>query len=240
MSTTEALDAYDAFAQDIFCSKNRNYLSINKRYNEGPLEDTIRTLVDKRNRGTTLRDSRPATAKGRTFVCTMPQTHRATTVRLRSYEIPKDRFPATLIYEAARATTAASTFFAPMVLRDDQGVSGRFVDAALGTNNPGWTTIEEARELFGTARRLGCMVSLGTGSKDSELADRGQRWELMQRLRAIRSVLNVAKDLSTDVERDHKQMETLFRKYPQAYFRFQVERLVSKPLLSFVQGGLEG
>ncbi|KAK7737416.1 hypothetical protein SLS53_006489 [Cytospora paraplurivora] len=220
MSTTEALSAYDNFASKIFSKNNKNTLNITERYGAEALELTVKQLVEDQGKGVQMRDSRPKHAKGRAFVCTMPLQDRNTTVRLRTYEVEGDRFPDCKIYEAARATTAASTYFKPMTLKDDRGNEGEFVDAALGRNNPITVLTEEAIKLFGTQRRLGCMVSLGTGSRRAELMQARARRETGKQ---FLSLLKVMKESTTDTQRDHSQMVLKFKNFPGIYFRFDVK-----------------
>jgi hypothetical protein len=88
----------------------------------------------------------------------------ATPTILRSYPDPPQRPAASrewLIREAARATSAAPTYFPPL----DVGGGYKFVDAgAFGFNNPTSLVLREAEQIpeF-RGRRIGCIVSLGTG-----------------------------------------------------------------------------
>ena len=67
------------------------------------------------------------------------------------------------IWETARATSAASTFFDPIAIGPKkQG----FVDGATGANNPIRQLWREAREIWQSERledNIGCIVSIGTG-----------------------------------------------------------------------------
>jgi predicted acylesterase/phospholipase RssA len=88
------------------------------------------------------------------------------TVCLTSYRTPRgnsDLLDSVTIWEACRATLAASSFFGPIAV----GTYGEeFVDGATGANNP-------VPQLWDQARQLGrpelfegqvkCLVSIGTG-----------------------------------------------------------------------------
>jgi predicted acylesterase/phospholipase RssA len=64
------------------------------------------------------------------------------------------------IWEAARATSAATSFFEPIEL--DTGE--RFVDGALGANNPINAVWTEAQDMWPALQdNLQCLVSIGTG-----------------------------------------------------------------------------
>lgn len=67
------------------------------------------------------------------------------------------------IWEACRATSAASSFFDPIAV----GPYGEeFVDGATGANNPVWEVWNEAQLMWGPEPlegRIECLVSIGTG-----------------------------------------------------------------------------
>jgi hypothetical protein len=67
------------------------------------------------------------------------------------------------IWEACRATSAASSFFDPITV----GRYGEeFVDGATGANNPVWEVWNEAQLMWGPEpleSRIKCLVSIGTG-----------------------------------------------------------------------------
>src|SRR5947209_2389498 len=67
------------------------------------------------------------------------------------------------IWEAARATSAAPTFFKRIAISDGGGAKEEFIDGGLGCNNPVIQVLEEARDVFGNDRAVGCLVSIGTG-----------------------------------------------------------------------------
>jgi hypothetical protein len=65
------------------------------------------------------------------------------------------------IWEVARATTAAATFF-PEITIDDV----RYGDGGTGWNNPAAEAVAEAHAIW-PRRPIGCLVSLGTGLEDA-------------------------------------------------------------------------
>lgn len=84
-------------------------------------------------------------------------------VRLRSYPGPKSLdIPATIL-EAARATAAATSFFEPVSIG-----ARRFVDGALGANNPVDEVEGEASDIWCPETELKplvkCFISIGTGN----------------------------------------------------------------------------
>jgi predicted acylesterase/phospholipase RssA len=64
-----------------------------------------------------------------------------------------------MIWQAARATSAASTFFEPITIGPNQQM---FVDGALGFNNPIQLLERESRDLWPDEDRI--FLSIGTGS----------------------------------------------------------------------------
>jgi len=69
-------------------------------------------------------------------------------------------FPAK-VWEAARATTAATTFFLPITINDID-----YADGGTGFNNPTELAISEAHDIWPN-RPIGCLVSIGTGLEDA-------------------------------------------------------------------------
>jgi len=99
------------------------------------------------------------------FVCaTSKQT--SETVCLRSYRTSRgnnDLLNSVKIWEACRATSAASSFFDPIAI----GRFGEeFVDGATGANNPVREVWDQAQLMWGPEPlegKIKCLVSIGTG-----------------------------------------------------------------------------
>jgi hypothetical protein len=66
------------------------------------------------------------------------------------------------IWEAGRATSAASSFFDPIKIGKFEET---FLDGGTGCNNPVEKVFEEALEIWGPSarQRIQCLVSIGTG-----------------------------------------------------------------------------
>jgi len=80
---------------------------------------------------------------------------------MRSYDTATADASTALIWQAARATSAAPTFFDPITI---DGVE--YGDGGTGWNNPAAEAITEARNIWSN-RPLGCLLSLGTGLEDA-------------------------------------------------------------------------
>src|ERR1700722_19065192 len=63
------------------------------------------------------------------------------------------------IWQVARATSAATTFFKSIKCGRDEI---EFIDAGFGYNNPCDVLLDEAQEIFPNSE-LGCVLSIGTG-----------------------------------------------------------------------------
>lgn len=103
--------------------------------------------------------------KSHRFVCaTSKETN--DTVCLTSYKSPRgntDLLNSVKIWEACRATSAASSFFDPIAIGR---FKEEFVDGATGANNPVMELWNEAQLLAGLEpleSNLQCLVSIGTG-----------------------------------------------------------------------------
>jgi len=99
------------------------------------------------------------------FVCaTSKET--SETVCLTSYTSPhgdSDLLNSVKIWEACRATSAASSFFDPIALGQ---YHEEFVDGATGANNPVWELWNQAQLIWGPEpleKKVKCLISIGTG-----------------------------------------------------------------------------
>src|SRR5579859_4272797 len=129
----------------------------NYRYDVKVLEHNIQKVLAKKGatKDTKLFDERDDCCK--TFVIAKRHLgHDSTPVLFRSYAIDGTEIECT-ISEAARATSAAPTYFPEMEIDGDL-----YVDGGIGYNNPADEAIREARRLWGD-REIGCLLSIGTG-----------------------------------------------------------------------------
>ncbi|EUC37922.1 hypothetical protein COCCADRAFT_72439, partial [Bipolaris zeicola 26-R-13] len=177
MDVEAAIDAYKRLSKRVFTPRKRIHIGgtfVHKvlgseTFDHEVLEKVIKEIVSARLGSDTdggsvkLYEDRP---KCPIFVC-------ATMVnggiqRLRSYpSTAEEPFDCT-IWEAARATSAAPTFFAP--IKFPNGMD--FRDGGLGANNPIFELINEVRKEYPT-RDISTIVSLGTGVSSSMKLGRG-------------------------------------------------------------------
>jgi predicted acylesterase/phospholipase RssA len=136
----------------------------------------------------------------------------------RTYRAPKNQTFDCTIWEAARATTAAPTFFKRIVI-GTLGSSQPYVDGGLGCNNPVIQILEEAVLMF-PGRHLSCIISIGTGHART-IKIPPPTW-LRQRLPL--DVVRAMQGIATDCERNSQDMMRRFQNTENVHFRFNVEQ----------------
>jgi patatin-like phospholipase/acyl hydrolase len=158
------------------------------------------------------------------------------------------------IWQAARATSAAPSFFKEITI--DQPPPGiAYVDGGLGYNNPSELALREAAELWPKSKTF-CLVSIGTGHPNpEELVDTSKQnsteaqnyfvrqlksampdlgkvngWKKVKNFGpGVLAMIKMAKTLSslvTDSEEAHQRLlkASKVTENPRPYFRFNVER----------------
>jgi patatin-like phospholipase/acyl hydrolase len=136
----------------------------------------------------------------------------------RSYRAPTNKTFDCTIWQAARATSAAPTFFKSIVI-DEPGAAQPYIDGGIGLNNPTIQVIDEAQSIF-SDRRVACIISIGTGqAKTIEIPMPG----LFQQVIPL-DVVNAMISIATDCETTSEAMAQRFRKTQNFYFRFNVEQ----------------
>ncbi|KAJ7302628.1 acyl transferase/acyl hydrolase/lysophospholipase [Mycena albidolilacea] len=155
----------------------------------------------------------------RTFVCAKSVHSVATqALLLRTYDSPDEPAVACKIWEAARATSAAPTFFKRIEINLGR-IMQPFIDGGLGCNNPTLMLLKEAKVVFPN-RRLACVVSIGTGQvKPAHIP----RPSPVQRV-LPRDVVKALAAIATDCEQTNQDMLGRFAETPGVYFRFNVEQ----------------
>lgn len=221
LTTTEALKEYDSFAQKIFCTKNRRF-SLVSRYGEEALELAVQEVVQKCKATPLMKDpSVEERATGKAFVCAMPKQNQGVPRRIRSYNSGDDWDKNITVVQAARATSAAPTFFKPLVIENEGGVKEELIDAAMGVNNPAAEVLDEAGMQFDNSCKLGCFLSLGTGTRPKNM----ESTDAIGRLLDIGKLL---KEVTTDSEAKREEMDRKFTDHESTYFRFSVPDAASK------------
>ncbi len=225
MSTEEALREYDTCAEKIFSFGNKKWSTATEKFRATALQDAVRDLVRRRDMGEELYDQTARhNSKGKCFVCTMPAKEVGEPWRLRSFYSESGQFDSRVkIWDAARATTAATFYFKPTPLPLLKGGTGDFLDAAIGCNNPAEFVIKEAADCIGSSKRLGCLISIGTGTRLVQMEREPPGLTNYFRLpRFLKSVVGTLKNTATDGEGTHRRLSDKLGGNPGAYFRFNI------------------
>jgi predicted acylesterase/phospholipase RssA len=150
------------------------------------------------------------------FVCaTSKQTRR--TVVLSSYYSSRrgtDLLNVCKIWEAARATSAATTFFEGITIDKED-----FVDGATGANNPLHELWTEANDTWRVADgpwrledNVACVVSIGTGSPSIRLFKDD-----------VIGISGTLRDIATNCERAAEDFQRHHQELKGRFFRFNVQ-----------------
>ncbi|KLJ13097.1 hypothetical protein EMPG_11945 [Blastomyces silverae] len=219
MTVDECIAAYSDLAEAVFSEKRILPFTfkgqVKSRFNSARLESAIKQAVAESGASETdlLNDG---TERGcQTFVCSIDRDTKDI-VRLRSYSLPDEpTIPAT-ICQAARATSAATTFFDPVSI-DDRN----FADGGLGANNPVDEMEGEAANIWcpetGDLKPLvKCFISIGTGNPGKEAFEDS----------IYKFLGKTMVDIATETEATEKKFIARWAKHfdEKRYFRFNVEQ----------------
>lgn len=168
MTVDESITAYTSLSDKVFEKKSHRIKisgRLQGRFDTAALEQAVKQILVDNGPGedALLKDTSATACK--VFVCaTSKET--SDTVCLTTYRSPRGMahlFGSTRIWEACRATSAATTFFDPIAIGQFQE---QFVDGALGANNPINALWSQAQDVWGDDQlraSLRCLVSIGTG-----------------------------------------------------------------------------
>ncbi|KAL9052508.1 MAG: hypothetical protein Q9162_005364 [Coniocarpon cinnabarinum] len=125
--------------------------------------------------------------------------------------------PGVKIWEVARATTAAPTYFEEMKVG-----THTYLDGGLGANNPAHLAYNNARQISKNAEhRLAVLISIGTGVRKSR-----SPFGRLPLLGNVLGVLGLARYNLTDTEQTHEYMKDIIsasRGSQTLYQRFNVD-----------------
>lgn len=236
MDIDECIDAYSELSRTIFSKRGLpldKWGNIKGRYKASELGNAVKTIIrhsgtsedapldDGNARGcrvyvTGLQGSDKRLTNGR-FVCAVRKENK-TVVHLRSYRSDVASGDGAMIWEAARATSAASGFFDPISI----GKHGQeYVDAGLGCNNPVGEVWTEAQDIWSPkqgelATLVKCFISIGTGNPGTSQIKN----------KAFKMFTETLKDIATETEQTAENFERSHRGLfdQQRYFRFNVDQ----------------
>ncbi|KAI9766340.1 MAG: hypothetical protein M1840_006604 [Geoglossum simile] len=188
MSLDACEDAYLELSKKIFTPRRHavnlvgqgvDFLQANGRFDAQVLEDAVKESITAAGipQDALLQDQ---DSRCKVFACAAHGEDSELAI-LRSYEtsLPEELFDECKIWEAARATSAATTFFDSVQI----GRYGqKFVDGAIVYNNPIHVVHHEAQHLWPDKQYL--ILSIGTGSVPGG-AFEGNIWNIVKRMKDI-------------------------------------------------------
>ena len=218
MTTGDALRAYNKIARSVFGESNRKQSFKDGSFKATTLEKEIQSLVAEKALGESIMREEDEAGATKTFVCTVPAANMAHPRLFRSYAVRENASTNCKIWEAARATTAAPTFFKRMTIVDDGGAQEDFLDGGLRFNNPAQLVLNEAFTAFGGASKLGCLVSIGTGHPGTIGLSQPDAFQKI----LPTEMIEVLKQIATNCEQTAHELAERFRQLPNRYFRYSV------------------
>ncbi|OCL05393.1 FabD/lysophospholipase-like protein [Glonium stellatum] len=168
MSIDECIVAYLSLSDRVFQKKRHRVTikgNIQERFSSEELTRAVKEVIKEQGlqENVLLKDAPEAACK--VFVCATSKQS-SETVCLTSYKSPRgnsDLLNSVKIWEACRATSAASSFFDPIPIGR---YKEEFVDGATGANNPVWEIWNQAQMVWGPEpleNKIKCLISIGTG-----------------------------------------------------------------------------
>lgn len=218
------------------------------------IKELIAQRLGDENHVISVINSSEAPLQCRTFVVAkMAGNINAPPAIFRSYIVEGELRTKCAIWQAARATTAAPTFFKPMPI-DNPRPTIIYVDSGLGNNNPSQLALAESWRIWDVGTKV-CLVSIGTGQQfvisivdeaqlETNLETQNSMFKVVQSslstavakipfwktatnissgILALLKMANALKTIATDTEVVYDMLQ---REAEQRfpYFRFNVER----------------
>lgn len=152
------------------------------------------------------------------MVCAVAASNMEHSRRFRSYQVRENPEIDCAIWEAARATTAAPTFFKRISIAEPGQIAEDFLDAGIKCNNPTEEVMEEARLVFKDDRPVGCVLSIGTGHPGTVGLTKPDAFQKVLPLELI----TVLKQIATSCEDTANRLTRRFLERQDVYFRFSV------------------
>jgi len=164
-------------------------------------------------------------------VCSVSTDDLASPAFFRSWESANPAFKLqTTIIEAARATSAAPTFFQSIDIVGDAGYLQSFIDGGVRVNNPVRCVLNEART-FSPTSEIDYILSLGTGARSAIRI--GAEYNIFKRLLLTRIRLARALiKITTNCDTIANEVSLEYANQPGVYYRLNVDRGLENVSLS--------
>ncbi|KAJ7878244.1 acyl transferase/acyl hydrolase/lysophospholipase [Mycena leptocephala] len=225
MSVKDAMKAYGELSKEVFSDVKSQ--GSDGRFKASKLEKAIKGIVGAHSASQDpeegMEDTRENPCKTSVqrilfFVCAMNAANMSLPVLFRTYNTTNNPAMDCTIWQAARATSAAPTFFKQIQI-GLPGIEEAFVDGGMGQNNPIAALLLEAQVVFPDPQ-IACIIGLGTGQPHTIKIPTPS---LLKRLFPL-DVVEAIKGIATDCEKEHQRFARHFDPVPHVYFRFNVER----------------
>ncbi|KAG9119619.1 hypothetical protein FRC07_005285 [Ceratobasidium sp. 392] len=190
-------------------------------YDANKLRDVIQDVINRyggEGGDATMFDTSSSGCHVAVFACHAGNINNSLAKHFRTYQLSDDKSSETMIWQAARATTAAPAYFESIKLGDEN-----YVDGGLQVNNPILTVTAEGLSAFGKARTIGSLLSIGTGrAPDMALSE---HTGIFAGLHNIENLAEGLLALATNSEFAHLNVENLnkTKKLSNEYFRFNAK-----------------
>ncbi|KAJ5538401.1 tetratricopeptide repeat domain-containing protein [Penicillium frequentans] len=168
MGIQETIDAYLTLAKDVFQEKPGSLLVPGvlgamvgrARFSGTKLATAVKRVVKEQtgDENTSFFDSQEGQC--RVFVCAT-RTANTEPAIMRSYRSDEEDSAQGTIWQVARATSAAPTFFSSITFGNPPA---NYVDGAMVHNNPIRLLMREITKVWGDGAELDCVLSIGTGT----------------------------------------------------------------------------
>ncbi|KAI1130681.1 hypothetical protein F5Y10DRAFT_262831 [Nemania abortiva] len=223
MTVDECIEMYKQLSPKIFTKIHHSKVNwrgeLQSRFDHQALEKEIQLLLERHSLGPDeLFAETPNRPECKTFVCATSRSSSETTVFSSYYSNRRgnDLRSVAKIYEVARATSAASSFFDPIIIGGEE-----FVDGATGANNPIQQMWTEATDTFRNGLdwiledNVGCLVSIGTGKLPLAAFDHS----LMKIANTLVAIATNSEQIADTFRKHHSRLYREGRA-----FRFNVDR----------------
>jgi len=221
LTIDEAIEQYGQFARYVFSDKK--WMGQDGTFKATKLEEIIKKIVKaygvEGSADERMMDLRPVDQVCKSFVCATPALHMSSPRLFRTYLVRENESYNCPIWQAARATSAAPTFFKRIHI-GEKGLEEEFIDGGLGCNNPIKQVLLETEAISGSDQYVACIISIGSGQagviglKSPDAFQRALSLDLVA----------VLQQIATDCESAAEEIENQFKNIPNVYFRFNVEQ----------------
>ncbi|GLB44861.1 putative patatin-like phospholipase [Lyophyllum shimeji] len=219
MTILECIEVYTTLASQIFSANSAervwNFANTGAYYKKDNFEKGLKALIKKKTGDENAPMLDPDTENQCRVFVVSGQSQDLSAEQFRTYATKfPDAFAGCAIWQAARATSAAPTYLPAIEIN---GVE--FVDGGLKFNNPSILLLGEVNAVFGIARHIDCLLTIGTGMQPNIAID-AQPADPFDVPGYAASVAKAAINVATDCENTHQLAQALFTGRDGVYFWF--------------------